>query len=303
MVYLALSILCSTLVTIIFKLIEDRQVNLYAIISINYLSALLVSLVVSVNNGTFRLINIMSLHKFLTEWENVFKGMYQFSAEASAAWALIIGIAFGPAFCLAFFRYQKGIIESGMGITNIFMKMSVIIPMFISMIIWEEIPSIAQIFGIILCIISIVLFNLDFKNLVQIKLDRNLILLTILGGMAQFTAKIYQEYGIVNCKDLLTFFIFTVAFITSLFYLFKNDISIGGQDLIIGIGIGVPNLLSTTFLVLALNHINTSKVYLVSGLLSILLVLIIGVMFFEEKLHRKDLIAVGISLVAIYLIN
>ena len=135
MSYLLLSIICGVLVTIIFKINENKPSNLYAIISVNYIAAILISLIASINEGMYRLININSLYRFDLELKNVFNNINLFSMEASAIWAIIVGIVFGPIFCFSFFRYQKGIVESGMSITNTFMKLSVIIPMLISMIV------------------------------------------------------------------------------------------------------------------------------------------------------------------------
>ncbi len=73
--------------------------------------------------------------------------------------------------------------------------------------------------------------------------------------------------------------------------------------MIVGLSIGIPNLLTTIFLVLALEDIETHIAYLLSSLLSILIVLIIGLLFLKEKLERKDLIAMGLSVIAISLIN
>ncbi|NLW23107.1 MAG: hypothetical protein GXY88_07635 [Tissierellia bacterium] len=193
MIYLILSILCSVLITIIFKAVEHRENNLYAIISTNYASAVLISLAISIYEGTYRLININNLHIFIGEMDYVFKSMGVFSTRASAIWALLVGLIFGPIFCFAFFKYQKGIVESGMSIANTFMKISVIIPMLVSMIAWGEYPSIVQSLGIILCVASIIIFNMDIRDFTRIDLNKNLILLTFFGGAAQFTAKLYQK--------------------------------------------------------------------------------------------------------------
>lgn len=303
MTYLLLSIICGVLVTIVFKINGNKKSNIYAIISISYIVSIIFSLIISLKEGVHSLININSLVKFTQEMGNVIRYGNVFSIESSAIWAIIIGIVFGPIFCFAFFRFQRGIVESGMSITNTFMKLSVIIPILISIIFWREYPSKIQFVGIILCIISILILNLDFKKSNEVNFNKNLLLLIILGGLAQFTAKIYQKYGIVDCTAILTLFTFISAFITSLLYFLKNRKPIVKRDVIAGLSIGIPNLLTTTFLVWALEDIETHIAYLLSSLLSIFIVLIIGLLFFKEKLKKKDLTAVGISVIAMLLIN
>ncbi|WMJ78637.1 MULTISPECIES: EamA family transporter [unclassified Sedimentibacter] len=303
MIYLALSILCGILVAVIFRMFENQKINLHVIITFNYISALIVSLIIVVYKNMFNLISLSSLHNFMNEYNIIFRSTGILSIEASAGWAIITGTLFGPIFCFSFFQYQKNISISGMGIASTFMKISVVIPMIISMLFWKEYPSLMQSAGIILCIISILIFNLDFENIRHFKLNKNLILLIILGGLAQFTAKVYQKYGSVDCRDILTLFIFLSSFITSLILLLRHKSYICAKDVIIGLTLGIPNLFNTTFLVLALSYIDTSIAYMLSSLISIIIILIIGLFFFKEKIYKKDILGLIIALVSIYFIN
>lgn len=303
MIYLLLSITCNVLVTIIFKINSNKKSNIYGIISLSYITSIVFSFFMIINDGTYTLINADSIAKFVQESLIVFSSASVFSMEASVIWGILIGLTFGPIFCLAFFRYQKSIIENGMSIANTFMKLSVVIPVLVSAIIWREYPSNLQFLGIILCIFSILILNLDIKSSKKISFNNNLLLLIVLGGIAQFTAKIYQKYGLVDCKSILTLFTFISAFLTSLIFYFKNRNPITKRELITGAMIGIPNLFATIFLVLALEMVETHIAYLLSSLLSIFIVLIIGMIFFNEKLQKKDLSAVTISVLAIFLIN
>ena len=303
MFYLLLSVTCGVLVALIFKVIEGKGYNIYAMVSANYVAALVISTFIAASKDTLGLIRADSFAAFAAEWRTVFADMGVFSMEASAAWAILVGVVFGPIFCFSFYRFQRGIEKNGMNLANIFVKLSVIIPMLISMAVWKEYPGWAQSAGILLCILAILLFNLDPRDLRKMALESNLIILALLSGLTQFSAKIYQKYGAVDCVDILTLFIFIFAFATSLFFLFKEPGPIRRKDLAAGGLIGVPNLLFTTFLVLALEQMNTSVAYLLSSLLSVIAVLAIGLLFFKEKLVKKDWVAVGLSIFAIVLVN
>lgn len=303
MYYLLLSILCGIIFSVAFKYIERYEVNINTIIVINYVSALLLSFIASINEGTINLITANSLNTFKAELKDVFLSSYRFSTEASAIWAIIIGSIFGPLFYYSVTKYNKEIAEIGISLANTYMKLSVVIPVITSMLVFNDSPSIMQAAGIFLCIVSIAFFNLDLSKMGNIHIDKNIFLLVLFGGISQFAVKLYQHYGDTYCKDLLTLFIFLAAFLTSLYYFRKETTLIKKREILFGILIGASNLFTTTFLLIALNTIKTPVAYLLSSLLSIIVVIVIGILFFHEHLSKKEIFGSAIALVAIILLN
>lgn len=304
MIYLILSIISSVAIAVIFKMNGTKKTNKYAMIATNYLAAVVVSLIISISKGNlFLLFSKNTFRVFYSEVFTVLGKQQIFSPEGSAVWALIVGSTLGASYCLSFLKYQKAIVENGMGIAAMFLRISVIIPMIISIIIWKDYPTLVQSIGLLLCFVSIIIFNVDFKNINKSKVNYDLLLLLFWGGLSSFVAKLYQNYALVEFKEILTLFIFLTAFITSIIYLLKNNKKISKNDIIVGISIGIPNLLTVTFLVLALNYLNTSVVYMLSSVASIIIVMIIGVFFFKEKLHKKDIIGLIITIIAVTLLN
>lgn len=303
MIYLMLNVACGAIIATIFKINGSKDVNKYAVITANYCVALAFSLIVSLYKGKFALLNSNSMQMFFYEMKSVFAGNKIFSVEASAIWAMIIGCPLGYSYCLSFLKYQKTITENGMGISNMFMRISVIIPMIISIILWKEYPTAIQFLGILLCFASIVLFNVDFKSSKKIMINADLLLLLLFGGISQFSAKLYQKFAVVECKEVLTFFIFLAALIASIVFLIKGKNKISRNDYMAGIAIGIPNVLSTIFLILALNCMNTSIVYVLSSVSSIIIVMLIGLLFFKENIGRKDIVGIITTVIAVVLIN
>lgn len=304
MTYLILSIICSVSIAVIFKINGTKEVNKYAMISVNYLAAMVVSLILSINTGNLSILFSKNTFEiFYREVFTVFGKQQIFSPEGSAVWALIVGCTLGASYCLSFLKYQKTIVENGMGIAAMFLRISVIIPMIISIIIWKDYPTFMQFIGILLCLISIVIFNVDFKNVSKNKINYDLLLLLLWGGLSSFSAKLYQNYAMVEFKEVLTLFTFLTAFLTSIIFLLKKNRKVSKNDIIVGIEIGIPNLLTITFLVLALNNINTSVVYMLSSVASIIIVMFIGVCFFKEKISKKDIVGIITTIVAVILLN
>ncbi len=101
---------------------------------------------------------------------------------------------------------------------------------------------------IALAIVLIQSERLDTKE--RIKLG--LILLFIFGGMAEFSNKIFQQYGGVEAKSGFLMVVFATAGILSWAMVLKEDKPWNKNDLKAGIAVGIPNLFSSWFLIQSL---------------------------------------------------
>ena len=78
---------------------------------------------------------------------------------------------------------------------------------------------------------------------------------------------------------------------------------IGRQELLDGILVGIPNYFSTRFLLLALGSLPAVIVYPAVSVGTIVLVSLAGFLLFGESLSRIKLLAMGIILLALVLLN
>lgn len=304
MFYLILAIICSSSIALIFKYTEGNKLNRYAVTSSNYFVAFSVSITMFLWNNSLNFPLSSSLHKFSTEFSSVVLSNNKlFSSEGSFIWAVLVGAIAGIFFFLSFIYYQKSVRENGVGLSGTFGKLGILIPMIFSIILWNEIPTTLQWTGIALSLVSIIIVNLSFKDLSSKSFNSTLVLLFIFGGMAEFSNKIFQKYSITEYKDLFLFFVFLVAFLISIYFTIKEKKKVSGNDILLGIIVGIPNLFSSYFLILALNYINTSVAFPIYSAGSILLINLGGFMLFKERLSRKDTFAVIMTLIALILIN
>ncbi|EQB90337.1 multidrug transporter EmrE-like cation transporter [Clostridium punense] len=304
MFYLALAIICSSSIALIFKYTEGNEMNRYAVTSSNYFIAFLVSILMFFNNNTMKLSTKSSLHSFTKEFYSVISSNeLLFSPEGSFIWAVLVGVIAGLFFFLSFIYYQKSVRENGVGLSGTFGKLGILIPMIFSILLWREMPTALQWCGIALSLVSILIVNLSLKDLSLKSFNTTLILLFIFGGMAEFSNKIFQKYAVTELKDLFLFFVFFVAFIISICFTFKQKKRVNIKDIILGIVVGIPNLFSSYFLILALSHITTSVAFPIYSAGSILLINLGGFIIFKEKLSLKDTFAVALTLIALVLIN
>jgi len=292
------------LIPVVFKLTEDKNLNRYAVTLFNYLTATIIAFFMSKNLDLFKYLDFNSLTTFKNEFNNVVLLREDvFSPEASTIWAVVVGLSLGILFCLSFVQYQKSIKINGISLSNTFLKLGVLIPMTISLILWEEYPTSYQWLGIVLSLIAIIIANVSFKEESIKDLRLNLLLLIIYGGLAQFATKLFQKYAMIEYKNLLLFFIFASALITSLIIIVKNKNNFGISEFLSGTLVGIPNLFTSYFMVLAFTKMNTSTAVLLNSSGTIVLVLIYGFFVFKEKLKNREKVAIALTIIAMIAIN
>ncbi|MDV3428347.1 MAG: hypothetical protein LIR50_15230 [Bacillota bacterium] len=307
MFYLFLAILCSSSIALIFKYSENRKMNRYIVTSINYLTALTISLLMIINNHSinFRKISLSSA-KFIEEFSYIiYKNNGQLSESTSIIFAVLLGIIGGIFFFLSFIYYQKSVKENGAALSGTFGKLGILLPMIFSVLLWKEIPKTLQTAGILLALFSIIYVNISLKE--NKKINMTLILLFIFGGMAEFQNKLFQKYGLIEYKDLFLFVVFTMAFLFSSYFVLRSvsgsHKSIKGSELLIGFLVGIPNLFSSYFLIMALNFMPTSAALPIYSAGSIIFISLGEVLLYKAIISKKNKIAIILVVFAIILIN
>ena len=302
MFYLFLATLCSATIALIFKHTENSNSNRYLITSSNYFIAFAISLFIMLYKNL--LSGIVKADSFLNEFKFLLsQDSYILSPYASIIWGVIVGCIAGFFFFSSFIYYQKSVKDNGVGISGTFAKLGILIPMIFSIIIWKEFPETFQWIGIGLSLISIVIVNLSSESLEKLDIKPTLILLFILGGMAEFSNKIYQNYALNDYKSVFLFCIFFVAFSISIILTFKNKAKFNIKDILTGFAVGIPNLFSSYFLILSLDTVKASVAYPVFTAGSILLINLGGFFIFKEKISRKNKFAIVLIVTALILIN
>jgi multidrug transporter EmrE-like cation transporter len=301
MFYLILAILCSSSIALIFKYTEGNNMNRFAVTTSNYFTAFIVCLAMLLINK----VQLLGLSgNFNKEFvQVVIHSGGSFSKYSSLIWAIIIGIFAGAFFFLSFIYYQKSVKKNGASLSGTFGKLGILIPMCMSIILWDEYPTPLQWAGIILSILSIIIVNVSFNKKSLSSVNFTLILLFFFGGMAEFSNKIFQKYSLIEYKDVFLFFVFFISFLISLYSTLKSKSRVSAKDLIIGFLVGIPNLFSSFFLILALNTVKTSVAFPIYSASSIVLISLGSFIIFKEKLQKKDMTAIIITIVALIIIN
>lgn len=276
MVFLILAILSSSLVSVIMRLSEKYSRNNLSLLASNYFVC---GLLGALYSGANRL----------------------FPAQDGLTQTLMLGLVGGALFLASFALLQWNIGKNGVLLPTTFMKLGIIIPTLLSIFVFGEQPRLVQIIGILLAIFAIIIMNGGGKTAVKSTLS--LLLLLVTTGFSNAMSKIFEEVGHPAFSNHFLFYIFTTAFILCVGLCILKGQKVIPADVIFGAIIGIPNYFSTRFMLQALAQIPATVAYPSYSVASIVLVALVGVVCFKEKIVRRRLIALGLILVALAMLN
>lgn len=284
---LFLAILSSSSIAWLFKITEGGNYNRYRVTTANYGVAFFVSLIMygMTFYGTDNGFDLESIH-----WQSV----------------LGIGIPAGLCFFLSFVFYQKSVKENGASLSGMFGKLGILLPMVMAIGLWHEIPSLIQSIGICLAIGAMVYVNYSPGRGGSQQIKSSLLFLFLTGGMAEFSSKFFQKMGSPSDKNLFLFVVFFVAFCLSLYKSLRTpdrEHSTPWKDYLIGGAVGIPNLLSSVFLISALGQIPATVAFPIYSSGAIALITLGSFAFFKETIGPRSRVGLLLTMVAMVLVN
>lgn len=300
---LILATLCSAAIALVFKYSETHGLNRYAVTSTNYLTATLVSLGMLLAQS-LRLGRQAIWPALAQEFRPVVLGNGGlFSAPASISWALLLGAVTGCFYFLGFIYFQESVRVSGAGLSGAFGKMGILLPMLLSLVLWRELPGPWQWVGILMALASMVLVYLPWGNSATERWQPQLLLLFCFSGTGEFANKLFQKYTIEGYKNLYLLLVFGTALMISLYFTWRQRRAPRPSDLLTGLAVGLPNLFSSYWLIAALGSLPASLVYPIYSAGSILLINLGTALLFKERLSRRQLTSIGLTMLALVIIN
>lgn len=213
-----------------------------------------------------------------------------------------MGVINGILYLAGFVLHQMNVKKNGVVLSATFMKLGLLVSMAASVFLFGEIPEPLQIVGFLIAVVAIVLINLE-KNQANMQFKAGLVLVLVVGGVTDTMAKVYEVTGSSELSSQFLFYTFVVAFLCCMGLVVLKKEKIGRNEVLFGMLIGIPNYFSARFLLLALEHVPAVIVYPTVSVATLLVVTLVGVGFFKEKLARRQWAALGIILVALVLLN
>ncbi|MBQ8830505.1 MAG: EamA family transporter [Oscillospiraceae bacterium] len=277
MIYLLLAIISSALVSLVMRLSTDKVKGNIAMLSVNYLVCMCLAA------------GFAGFGSMIPEIE----GLGQ---------TLGLGAVNGVLYLASFVLFQLNVKRNGVVLASTFMKLGLLVPMVLSILLFGEMPEAVQVIGFVLAIIAILMINLE-KDENGRGFKVGLILLLLCGGTADAMSKVFEEVGNAALSQQFLLYTFATAFILCLCLMVYKKQKIGKNELIYGALIGIPNFFSAKFLLKSLESVDAVIAYPTFSVATILVVTLVGVLAFKEKLGKRQWAALGIILAALVLLN
>ncbi|WP_400073037.1 EamA family transporter [Zobellia russellii] len=284
MAFLALSILASSLIFIIFKLYTRFKVNtLFAIVA-NYFVACSVGLI-------------------------RYEGTTQITEVPEKPWFLgtfILGILFIVVFNLMAMASQK----VGVAVTSVATKMSFVIPVIFGLLLYNEELGTFKVIGILLALAAVYFASVKDSSIKFKKSSLILPALVFLGsGIIDASLKYIQEIHIKE-EDYPIFSatVFASAalmgFIITIFKLKDLRSNFNLNTLFGGIALGLVNYFSIYFLLKALQNdtLNSASVFTINNVAIVMFTTLLGILLFKEKISPKNWSGIALAITSIILV-
>lgn len=128
-------------------------------------------------------------------------------------------------------------------------------------------------------------------------------LLLLAGGATDAMSKVYEELGVSALKNHFLLYTFMMAFALCVVVCLVKKQGVTKEDVGFGLVIGIPNFCSALFLLLSLADIPAMIAYPTYSVAAIVMVTLVGVVFFKEKLSRRQILSMFMIFAALVLLN
>ena len=286
MIYLLLSILCTTGLILMFKIFEQRNIPVFQAIVYNYLSATICALI------------------FLPDKSQLLTG-----AVFSSAW-LPLSLVLGSMFIFVFNLTSRATVRYGVSTASVAMKLGLIFPVLLAFTIYGENFNWLKLLGIVFAFAAVILSSLKEE---AVKHKSSFALLPMLvffgsGACDSFTQYANKKYLSNSGMEEFSLFLFVAAACFGsavfVFQLITKRTSFNVNSLIGGTVLGVINYFSFVFLLKALANINwgSSVVFPVSNLGTVAVATLAGIVLFKEKISKVNMLGLTFAFISITLI-
>ncbi len=286
MIWLILSIISSTGIFVTFKFVDKTKTPLINVIVINYLIGAILGFILT--------------------------GDFPIQVIAKSDW-VYFGMIVGILMIVMFFIVGLTAKIVGISITTVISKMAVVIPMVFAIIAYNENLNSLKIISIILAVFAVVM-SVYKRPVKKTKLNIWAIILPIalFVGMGLDNSLLIiskEKYIDASLSSLFTATIFSFAFISGIIITVVNPKVFKGflnlKTWFLGSLLGLCNFGSIYFVLRTLNSgiFANSIAFGVVDIGIVSLSVLIGTMFFKEKLSKINIVGVGLSILTILMLT
>ena len=265
--FLTLALLSSLTIALFLRVLEHKESSRIVVISSNYIVA-----------GT--------LAFFLSNKSHV--------TETT----LILGIVVGLFFLIAFMTFSRAIKTKGIASAVTIGRLSLAVPVALSIFLWGEKPLLLDIIGLLLIFFIILAWEGKIGKLSPI-----LMALFCLFGFLDSAMKFFKlQFPLVDDGFFLVI-VFYSSMVWSWGYIFFSGKKVKPMDIGSGFLLGIPNFFSSYFLLKALFFIPAYIVFPFVNTGMIIFSAFLGHLLFKEKLSGKKVVLIFLGIIAVILLT
>lgn len=270
MLWLILTILSGIAIAAIIRLSEGRSGDRFVVAGSNYVVAVVLSFLLGPGD-----------------------------VEAVGAGGIAFGIALGFGFVAGFVVLMRAMSELGMAVPATASRLSTLVPVFGSVILYDEIPSTLQYVGIAVGIAAFVTLGLAQRPRQNNEgISRRGVLLLgavfVLFGTIDLAMKVAQESGAARGPFLLLVFGTACAICSIVVLVRRRPVRVG--DVLVGAALGVPNFMASFFLLRALAELDGVVVFPAMNASIVIGVTAVAILLWRER--PSPVTAGGLALAA-----
>ena len=281
MIYLLLSIASSTLILVLFKLLNKYYINTLQVIVLNYIIACVCGLL------------------FYNKQINP-------SGIITSEWFIIafgLGFLFIAVFNVMALTTQK----NGLSVASVASKMSVIIPIIFGICVYHESVGFQKITGILLALIAVYLTSIKEKDNTVLGQSIYLPIMLFIGSGTIDTS--VNHFAPKNHMPLFLSTIFAIAGLIGFVILGYKSIKLKNhfklKSVPFGIALGILNYCSMHFLLKALrvDGFESSSIFTINNVVIVAISTLIGLVLFKEHISNKNWVGIFFAIVSIILVT
>jgi drug/metabolite transporter (DMT)-like permease len=219
----------------------------------------------------------------------------------------VLGAVAGIIYVLGFLLLMAGIAKGPLAVSVTVMRLSVAVPVVVAIFLWNETPGSFQWIGLAAGAVAIVLFGLGIKAQdwnKQTGAGFWILMVTMFAvmGAGDILLKAFREMSPDSERLVFTFLLFASAAVFTWLVIFIRRAPFSRSTFLLGLLLGVPNLLSTVFTLLALRGVPASIAFPFINLTVIFGSTLLALVAWKEKLGSVATAGLVVAALALILL-
>jgi drug/metabolite transporter (DMT)-like permease len=282
LIYVAASAACSLAIAHFLKYTGHHRIDILKVLTVNYLIAFGTAAGYSVVQGVS-------------------------PVPVFPLWFWIFAVFIGILFISNFFIFGRSVDVNGVGVSVAAMRMSLLVPVLLSMFFYREAITPTKIIGIVLVFAALGILVASRRDLKPGAVGSQglLLLLFLFSGVADGSMKVYEEemQHAASEYQFMSVVFFTALIAGLMVTTRRSGLNISRKEAGLGILVGLPNLFTSIFLIRAFAYMDGSVAYALVNVLIVAGGAILGRFFWQDRISSLQLTGILAAIISIVILT